>query len=204
MVITTERLLTVAQKKAAAEALGAAFARDPFMSYVFPDSASRAQKLATLFLPTIRCGLQCGGVEVHSEGKAALIWLSGENFPLRFSQVLRSGLIWTPLKIGFHAFKRLEDHEAVCDRELLNRAPKGFAYLWLVGVHPDASGQGLGRQLIQAVIDSMRNRGHTACLLRTDTEKNVSFYKHLGFKLLHSDTVPASKLPYWLFSQDLV
>ena len=204
MVTTTERLPTVAQPKAAAETLGAAFARDPFMSQVFPDSASRAQKLAKLFLPTLRCGLRYGGVEVNPEGKAALTWLSGENFPLRLAQIVRSGLIWTPLKIGFSATQRLEEHEAVCDRELQKRAPAGFAYLWIVGVHPEARGQGLGRQIIQLALDSMRDRGHTACLLRTDTEKNVSFYKHLGFKLLHEDTVSDSQLPYWLFSQELV
>ncbi|MEM9536776.1 MAG: GNAT family N-acetyltransferase [Cyanobacteria bacterium P01_E01_bin.45] len=204
MATTTERRPTVAQQKAAADTLGAAFARDPFMSYVLPDAPSRERKLAKLFLPTMRCGLRYGGVEVNPDGKAALTWLSGGDFPLRLSQVIRSGLIWTPLNIGFSATQRLEDHEDVCDRELLNRAPAGFAYLWIVGVHPEARGQGLGRLVIQSALNNMRTRGHTACLLRTDTEKNVSFYEHLGFQQIHSDTVPGSNLPYWLFSQDLV
>ncbi|MEM9568964.1 MAG: GNAT family N-acetyltransferase [Cyanobacteria bacterium P01_E01_bin.34] len=204
MLTTIERSPTAAQQRAAAHSLGAAFASDPFMSHVLQNSESRARKLAKLFLPTLRCGLRYGGVELAPDRQAALTWLSGENFPLRLSQIVRSGLVWAPLNIGFSAFQRLEDHESVCDREVLSRAPAGFAYLWIVGVHPEAKGQGWGRRVIQSALESMRNSGHTTCLLRTDIEKNVSFYEHLGFEQIYSDTVPGSNLPYWLFSQELV
>lgn len=196
-------LLTATQQKAAAAVLGEAFSQDPFMAYVFPNATTRVQQLTKLFLPIIRCSLCYGGVEAAPEGGGALAWLSGENFPLRFSQIARSGLIWTPLRIGLSAFERLQGHETVCDHELKKRAPNSFAYLWVVGVAPKAVGRGLGKQMIQSALSAMQSRGHSACLLRTDNERNVSLYEHLGFKLIHTDIAPNSKLRYWVLSQEL-
>lgn len=173
------------------------------MTYLFPNAATRTSQLTKLFLPVIRCSLRYGGVEVAPEGGGALAWLSGEYFPLRFSQIARSGLIRTPLLIGLSAFERLQGHETVCDHELKKRAPNGFAYLWVVGVYPKAMGRGLGKQMIQSALSAMRSCGHSACLLRTDNERNVSFYEHLGFKPIHTDIAPHSSLRYWVLSQEL-
>lgn len=202
MVTSSDSLLTKTQQKSAAKILGAAFSQDPFMTYVFPDTTSRVQNLTNLFLPIIRCSLRCGGVEISPEG-GALAWLSGECLPLRLSQLTRSGLIWTPLLMGLPAFRRLQGHDSVCEHELKKRAPDGFAYLWLVGVHPTAKGRGLGSKMIRSTLGAMQRQGYTACLLRTDNEKNVPFYKHLDFKQIYTDTVPSSQLRYWLLSQNL-
>lgn len=196
-------VLTGSQQKAAAEVLGAAFAQDPFMTYVFPNAKTRKKGLAALFLPVIRCNCLYGGVELAPSGDSVLGWLSGEYLPLNMLQLIRSGLIWTPLKMGAPAFKRLQGHDGFCEHKIRESAPPGFAYLWIVGVHPKAAGQGLGKQMIQTALSAMRRRGHSTCLLRTDSEKNVPFYKHLGFQQIHAGIVPDSQLPYWLFSQDL-
>ena len=203
MIDPSSRSLTIAQQKTIAGALGSAFSHDPFMSYVFPRAETRAQQLTKLFLPVIRCGLLYGGIEVAPGDRGAAVWLSGHYFPLRLSQLVRSGLIWTPLSIGLSAFERLQGHESVCEHELKERATPGFAYLWLVGIAPEATGRGLGRQMIQAALSSMQSHGHSACLLRTDKERNLSFYTHLGFKQIHTDIVSESKIRYWLLSQEL-
>lgn len=200
----SESLLTAAQQKVAAEVLGAAFAQDPFMTYVFPNAATREKNLAKLFLPVIHCCLCYGGVELAPENGGALAWIPGKYLPLNLFPLLRSGLIWTPLTIGFPAFKRLQDHDSLCEHELISRAPKDFAYLWLVGVHPKVAGQGLGKQLIQSTLGAMCSRSHSACLLRTDNERNVPFYKKLGFKPIHTGIAPDSRLRYWMLSQELM
>ena len=195
--------LTVAQQKTAAATLGQAFSQDPFMSYLFPDSTTRVQQVTKLLLPVIRCSLLYGSVEVAPEGGGALMWISGEHIPLKLSQIVKSGLIWTPFSIGSSPFKRLQAHDTVCEHEIKNKAPDGFAYLWVVGVHPDYKGRGFGKQMIKSALENMRSRGHSACLLRTENPNNVGLYKHLGFKQIHTDTPHASKLPYWLMSQEL-
>ena len=199
----SNRSFTAVEQKVAAEALGAAFSKDPFMTYVFPDATTRTQNLANIFQPILRCSTRYGGVEIAPDGRGALAWLPGEYFPLRLPQLVRSGMVWTPLLMGLSAFDRLQIHETACEHELIERAPHGFAYLWLLGVDPKAAGHGLGKQMVRAALSKMRHRGHSTCLLRTDNEHNVPLYEHLGFHTIHTDTVSGSQLNYWVLSQDL-
>jgi len=196
-------LLTVSEQKRAAAVLSRAFARDPFMSYVFPNAQTREQQLTTLFEPVIRCSQRYGGVEMTAGGEGVLGWLSGEHFPLGVSQLVRTGMILTPLRIGLPAFFRLQGHDGDGEKALEQRAPKGFAYLWVVGVSPESAGQGYGKQVIQSALETMRRRGHSSCLLRTDNEKNVAIYERLGFKPIHSAIIPKSNLPFWVLFQEL-
>lgn len=195
--------LTASQQKQAAAVLSRAFSRDPFMSYVFPNAQTREQKLAALFQPVIRCSQRYGGVEITAGGEGVLGWLSGEHFPLGAMQLVTTGMISIPLRIGLPAFFRLQGHEEGCDRALAQRAPEGFAYLWVVGVRPEAAGQGYGKQVIQSALTAMENRGHSSCLLRTDNENNVAIYKCLGFEPIHSAIVPKSNLPFWVLFRKL-
>ncbi|MEL6603955.1 MAG: GNAT family N-acetyltransferase [Cyanobacteria bacterium J06614_10] len=196
-------LLTVSQQKVAAEALGAAFSRDPFMSYVFPKAITRERNIAAVFYPLIRCNMTYGNVEIARNGEGILLWISGKRLPLPLQMLVRSGMIWTPFRVGQAAFKRLENHEAFCDQAVEAIAPEGFAYMWVVGVHPDSAGKGLGKQMIQSAIGTMRRQGHSACILRTDNEKNVALYEHLGFEQVSAGIEPSSQLPYWLLLQTL-
>ena len=203
MVYPSDSTLTVAQQKTAAGALGQAFSQDPFMAYLLPNATARVKQLTKLFLPMLRCSLRYGGVEVPPGGGGALAWLSGSDYPLRFSQIVRSGMIWTPSFIGISAFNRLRAHEIDCGQALKENATENFAYIWLVGVQPDQAGRGLGKPMIQSALDNMRRRGYSACFLRTENPKNVGMYEHLGFKTVHYGTPRGSQLPSWLFSQAL-
>lgn len=191
------------QVRIAAEALGAAFSRDPLMSYVFPNAIAREKNITKVFLSLIRCNLQYGHVELAQNGEGILLWMSGDGLPLTLLMLTHSGMIWTPFKVGRPAFRRLERHEAFCDLEIKKRAPTGYAYLWVVGVNPKAAGKGIGKQMIQSALDNMRRQGHSACILRTDNQKNVALYEHLGFELTHAGMEPNSHLPFWVLSQAL-
>lgn len=196
-------LASGAQVRIAAKALGAAFSRDPFMSYVFPNAIARQQNITKVFLPLIRCNLRYGNVELAQNGNGILLWISGNRFPLTLSMLVHSGMIWTPLKIGPPAFQRLESHEAFCDCEIKKRAPEGHAYLWVVGVNPEFSRKGLGKQMIQSALVNMRRYGHSSCVLRTDNRNNIALYEHLGFRQIYTDIEPRSQLPFWLLSHAL-
>ena len=205
MLTHSDTSLTIAQQKTAAAVLGQAFAKDPFMAYMLPDATTRVQQLTKLFLPLIRFSLRCGGVEIAPGGGGVLGWISGETFSLPFKvlELVRSGLIWLPWSMGLSAFKRLQAHDSICEHALKQNAPKDFAYLWVVGVHPDYAGRGLGKQMIQAALDEMRRRGHSTCFLRTENPKNVGLYEHLGFKQILTETPSDSGIQYWLMSQEL-
>ena len=195
--------LTAIQQRRAAEVLSRAFARDPFMAYVFPNAQTRGQNLTALFEPVIRCSQRYGGVETTPGREGVLGWLSGEHFPLGVSHLVRTGMILIPLRIGLPAFMRLQGHEAGCEKALKQQAPEGFAYLWVVGVSPESAGQGYGRQLMESALEAMGSQGHSSCLLRTDNENNVAIYQRLGFKPIYTATIPKSNLPFWILSQEL-
>jgi ribosomal protein S18 acetylase RimI-like enzyme len=109
----------------------------------------------------------------------------------------------TPLYIGLAAFNRLQGHETYCEHEIKELSPDGFAYIWSLGVSPKATGRGFGGQMIQAALSAMRSSDHSACLLKTENQRNVSLYEHLGFKKIHIDIVPDSRLRYWIFLKEL-
>jgi ribosomal protein S18 acetylase RimI-like enzyme len=58
------------------------------------------------------------------------------------------------------------------------------AYLWLLGVDPDARGRGLGRRVATAVVNAASAAGHRRLMLNTDNPDNLPIYGSLGFELL--------------------
>lgn len=197
--------LTTDPQKTAASVLGQAFANDPFMTYLLPKSETRVHKLTKLFLPLIRVSQHWNGVEMAPNGGGVLLWIPGRAFTWssKIAEVIRSGLMGLPWSIGVSACKRLQIHDSACEDALKQHAPTDFAYLWVVGVHSDYAGQGLGKQMIQTALDKMRRRGHSVCFLRTENPKNIGLYEHLGFKQVFTETPSASGFQYWLMSQDL-
>jgi hypothetical protein len=57
-----------------------------------------------------------------------------------------------------------------------------MAYLWFIGVDPDAQGHGVGSKLLQEIID-YSNRNNRPIYLETSTVKNLGWYKKFGFEV---------------------
>ena len=197
--------LTKKQQKAVATILGRAFAQDSFMAYVLPDSTTRVQQLSKLFSPLIYASQHYGVVNVTPGDSGVLAWIPGQflSSSINFLDLLRSGVFWLPWSVGQDAFQRFKAHDTVCEHALFNNAPKNFAYLWAVGVHPDHTGQGLGKKMINQALEQMRCQGYTTCWLRTENPKNVGLYEHLGFKQVHTEIPSVSGQQYWLMFQNL-
>ena len=197
--------LTTEQQQTAASVLGQAFAKDAFMAYVFPDADSRIAKLTQIFLPLIRTSLRHGGVEITPGNGGVLAWAPAKVFsgPLKILELVRSGMVWLPASIGLSAAQRLIAHDHTCEAALIHHAPKDFAYIWAVGVRPDQAGKGLGKQMIQAALNDMRQQGYKACWLRTENPKNVGLYEYLGFQQVHIETPASSGMQSWLMVQEL-
>lgn len=55
----------------------------------------------------------------------------------------------------------------------------------VLAVHPAVEGQGVGRQLLAAVISDLQSRGHRRLFLGCSTDSSVrsyGFYRHLGWR----------------------
>jgi GNAT superfamily N-acetyltransferase len=205
MLTHTIHKLTTDEQKMAASVLSHAFAQDPFMAYLLPDRATRIPRLTKFFLPVIRFSLHCGGLEITPGGSGVLVWVSSQAFSwrLKLQEIVRSGFIALPWTIGLTAFKRLYAHDRACEKALLAHTPRKFAYLWVVGVHPEYAGRGLGKQMIQAALQKMQRQGYSACFLRTENPRNISLYEHLGFCQVLTETPSESGIQYWLMMYKL-
>ncbi|EIW81732.1 hypothetical protein CONPUDRAFT_136530 [Coniophora puteana RWD-64-598 SS2] len=76
-------------------------------------------------------------------------------------------------------------------------APYGVVDSWYctcLVVHPDFQRNGIGSSLIEAYIEKLytddRAKDYPQVALCTDTDRNIEFYKRLGFELKSSTTIP--------------
>jgi len=66
-------------------------------------------------------------------------------------------------------------------------------HIWIMGVRYDAQKRGVGRLLLEAVIESARDLGLTAMTLTTfrDVPWNAPFYERIGFRILDTGELDA-------------
>jgi GNAT superfamily N-acetyltransferase len=112
-----------------------------------------------------------------------------------------SGLDQLPSLIGDDAVARF-DQVIEFSKPLHHRdAPDDHWYVMVIGVAPVRQGQGLGRALLQPIMDRAR-ADRLPCYLETTQAPNVPFYKKLGFEVISDTIEPQSGLRLWTFRRD--
>jgi ribosomal protein S18 acetylase RimI-like enzyme len=184
----------------AAASLAAAFHGGRLFSHVLPDPAVRAARLPWLFEGTLRHCRRHGQVLRAGDVDAVAGWVPGPRLVLTPLDLVRTGLLGTPRRLGPAATWRLEQHEQPTQRRLLGALTPGTAYLWVLGARPDVQGTGAGGAALRGALDSMAAAGFDRCLLRTDDAPNVGFYARHGFSVVEHLTDVPSGLPAWLLA----
>jgi ribosomal protein S18 acetylase RimI-like enzyme len=185
---------------AAAAALARAFHDDPLQTYVFPDTAERAARSPEHFAPILRYGLLFGEV-LTTEGTplGAAVWLPPGGCEVTPERAEEAGLNDLPRAIGKEAAGRF--FSALGAVEPYHRGIPPHWYLMVVGVSPEGRGRGLGRALIQPIMDRADAAG-MPCYLETAQPDNVAFYEHLGFRRVVELMEQQSGLRMWTFRRD--
>jgi ribosomal protein S18 acetylase RimI-like enzyme len=189
----------------AAAVLAAAFADTALFVHVEPDAERRAARLPWLFEGSLLHCSRYGSVEVvgHPDApgvQAVAGWVPGPRLSLTAADLVRTGLVATPARLGPVQTRRLERHERASERRLLDLLTETTAYLWVLGTHPDRQGRGLGRSALQAAREAMVGAGYDRCVLRTDEEANAAWYRRQGFSVVETlDDLP-SGLPAWILA----
>ncbi|ATL31942.1 GNAT family N-acetyltransferase [Streptomyces formicae] len=173
----------------AVRTLGRAFADYPFTRHVVDadDHEERVRRFQELFLT--RVGMVYGRVWVAGAGRAVAVWTTPDRDPA-------PGFAAVGPLIGELAGARKAWFDAA-DRALRPLRPRRPAwFLATVGVDPDAQGQGLGRAVIGPGIEAADKAGYPA-FLETSTERNVAFYRRLGFAVTAEITLPDNGPRTW-------
>ena len=188
----------------AARALARAFHADPLQGYVLPDPIERAARSPAHFAPFIRYGLLFGEVLTTADSCAgASVWLGPAQWEVTPERAEAAGIDKLADAIGEVAATRFLSVLAAIDPFHQRDMPGPHYYLMILGVAPEHHGTGLGRALMQPVLDRADATG-LPCYLETAQPANVSFYEHLGFQTLVETTDRDSGLRLWTFRRDPV
>lgn len=180
----------------AAAVLVGAFEHDPVWKVILND-ATPTQRIATFEAPLLHC-LKYGEVYAPSENlEGVAAWTPGEWAAMTPWRMLRSGAIWTGLRMGWGVAKKMEPIFAPLDADRKeNMKGQTYTYLLIIGVAPAFQGQGFGGKLLRALIEESERTG-TLLYLETETESNVRMYEHLGFTVVKEIVLPMINLLMW-------
>ncbi|MDG2170594.1 MAG: GNAT family N-acetyltransferase [Opitutales bacterium] len=93
-------------------------------------------------------------------------------------------------KVGMERFNK---YGGLCDETI----PEGpYHYLGILGVLPKCQGQGVGRQLLERVLEEANNHPESlGVCLNTETDKNLPFYRKSGFEVFRD--IPVDTIHTW-------
>ena len=173
----------------AAGILARSFHTNPNFVDLFPDERARSHSLPRMFAAGLRDALGFGcvyaavrGVKGAARGEVAgvAVWLPPGAFPLSMVRQLRA----LPDMVGVLAAaprsaRRILRYTASIAR--LHPA-QPYWYLEVVGVDPEARGLGIGTRLLEPVL-ALADETGKPCYLETMSERNVGWYRGLGFEV---------------------
>lgn len=108
--------------------------------------------------------------------------------------ILKTGILWFPVKFGFRSFGRLlsaDSQVKALKKQFLDsegedlRDRNRFCTLERMTVHPSMQGRGVGSHFLRLALEEIRR--DYGCLLQTRKEINVRFYSRLGFHVTNPD-----------------
>ncbi len=184
------RPATAADVDAAVAVLGAAFAPDPLMAYLFADHPNgQGAATKTFFAILLRARLALGMPafvlrrdgqipgEIAGEilGAAMGYDATRPQWPAAIAAEWQAFETSTPDLAG-----RMAAYDAICES---CQPAQPHHYLGVIGVHPSLQGQGAGKALLEAFCDHARaDPTSHGVYLDTTNPDSLAFYDHTGFQ----------------------
>jgi ribosomal protein S18 acetylase RimI-like enzyme len=186
----TVRLATRRDAEVVAAMLARAFADDPAFSWIFPDPVARAKRLPRLFRLLLLRDAAAGMALATSGGEAVTLWRAPGRAAVGWGEMVRQAV---PLLLALGGSVRRA--LAVSDAIGAHMPGGDFWYLHVAACEPAAQGRGHGGEAIREGLS--RAAGRLPCYLETATERNVRFYRGLGFAVTIEWDVPGGGPHFW-------
>jgi GNAT superfamily N-acetyltransferase len=153
----------------------------------FPDEKVRARALPHVCTAGLRDALGFGHVYAAMRGGEVVgvaAWLPPGTFLLSLGRQLRVlPDMFRILATALRSTRRLLQFMI----SVAGRHPEQpYWYLENVGIEPAAQGLGIGTRLLEPVL-SLADAEGQPCYLETQTERNVAFYRKLGFEVIDAE-----------------
>lgn len=195
--------LEASQIRAASEVLGDAFKDDPvFLNFAFQNDRQRLGTIQWMSGLMLKYAHNYNTIYMTTEElKGVAIWIPPSQFPLNDFRLLLLGAYALPFKLRLSKlfqfislFLKLEElHKAT--------APQPHWYLLMLGVHPCYQSQGVGRFLIQPILEKADREG-MPCYLETSTERAVRFYQQHHFEVVKTIDFSQEGFQIWTMRRE--
>lgn len=200
MQTTGGELYNVTKKdvKKVIETLMQAFFDDNVWRHFFPDPKSRTRFLPSFYNYRVRNGLIDGKILATSENIEGVVILTQSEYK-KFSwlRAIRTGGIGLYLAAGSEIVSKLREAESYVTSKRSEFISEPHWYLGSLAVRPEYQGKGLASKLIRHVLE-MCSSQNKLCVLETEREGLVQMYKHYGFEVVGSFTLPIGNLSQWI------
>jgi ribosomal protein S18 acetylase RimI-like enzyme len=191
---------TIADADAVASDLAAAFATDPLFDWFSRPDAGRDAAREGFFKHLLtELILETGEVLRPTGGGAAAVWMSSNTMS---PNPLIKEIMALPMLLrltGWRRFGRMLALREVMDRH--HPMDRPHAYLWFMGVTPQAQGLGVGTRLLKSKTDQLDAEGRGA-FLETATERNLILYRRHGFQVVAEYRPSPAGPPSWAMWRD--
>lgn len=174
-----------------------AFLSDPLFAFFVPDPKKRLEKAAHIFEFAANCGNKYGEIlTLESAPESAAILLPSEHIKMTVWQQIACGGLKLCLRAGLGTVRRLAYFNDFSVKLQNRHMSERHRYLQLLGVDPDAQGQGYGGKVLDAILRRAKAE-HLPLYLETENQKNLTFYADRGFKTLEETRLPGTAIPVW-------
>ena len=194
------RVLNEAEITSAARTLGIALHDDPFVGYVFPDSVERAHRLPEQFATLVRFSSLFGAVVVTQDMLGVSTW-QPPGVHVTPERADRSGYGELRQIMGDDAFERFARALDYLSNVHAKGLPEACWYLSMIGVAPERRGCGIGRALVESILNQADSASLPICL-DTAQPRVAPFFRRLGFRPVIETVDPASGVRFWTYQRD--
>jgi ribosomal protein S18 acetylase RimI-like enzyme len=181
--------------------LSRAFERDPIMRFVFPEESERRTGLPALMGVGVHFGFLFGEVFTTTPPvRGAAVWLP-PGCSLSDERMAEAGFGDVVAEIGPEPAHRFGAIMAFMDTLHRKELEGPHWYLMIAGVDPAFQRQGIGKALLNPVLDRARSGG-LPCYLETARRENVDFYQAAGFRTVVEVDAPNGGPRIWTMRRD--
>jgi GNAT superfamily N-acetyltransferase len=185
------------QLPAAASSLTRSFTDDPLIIHLFPAAAARDRLCFRSFTVFAHYAFRRGLAIASSPAMESVgLWIAPGQPALGLWELLRCRVLGLALSAGFGGARRLLDFTDFAGEIHHGCVPGPHWYLVALGTLPERRNRGLGRRLVEPVLEAAGREG-LPCFLETNSERNVPFYEALGFEVAEETAIPGTNVGHW-------
>lgn len=168
-------------KKQVVDILSAAFYENKSVNYILAQDGRKLNRIRHLMGYAFEMCSMFGQVYLSNDRKACALFV----FPELKKHTFKS--VWLDIKlifnvVGFFKLKPVLQREG----EIKAIQPlKRMAYLWFIGVDPNFQHTGIGKKLMDGLIEIMEKENRPI-YLETSTIENLPWYKKFDFEIYHT------------------